>query len=126
MPNSAGVVGPDYITPIDIDGAAAVHADAAQAVVDLGLVTDTSETFTPDPAGIVGPDYVIPVEADISVGGLADAMADQGILEDSETSPPTVVGPDYQAPVSVAFSTITEAQFVTAMAEAGYFNDTSA
>lgn len=126
MPNSAGVVGPDYLTPIDIDVATATHTANAQGLVDLGLVVDTSGTHVPSESGIVGPDYITPVEFDLSTGNLIPAVEALGIAyETSLPDPLPVIGPDYMRPL-VLPTAPTEPQFAQVMVDAGYFNDTGA
>lgn len=100
MPNSAGVVGPDYITPIDLGFGTATAGDVAQAVVDLGILTDSTATITPA-ATVFSLDYLSPVEADlsgvVSVATLITGLTSAGIIDDAGAGL-SVVGPDYFAP----------------------------
>lgn len=136
MPNSAGVVGPDYLIPVDLDFATATLEDVAQATVDLGLVNDTSGTFTPTVAGIVGPDFLAPIDADytavLAIATVLTALESAGVLTDTE-NPGTggqnsagVVGPDYLTPQPLAFSTATLTELLPALENAGLLNDTGA
>ncbi len=124
MPNSAGVVGPDYLTPIDMSFTGATLTTVAQAIVDLGLVTDSTATIT---TTNVNPsvDYLPRVSADLSgvlaASTIITALESAGVLDDAGSGL-SVVGPDYLAPQNPATSDL--AGILTAMESAGYFNDT--
>lgn len=124
MPNSAGVVGPDYLTPIDLGFGAATLTNVAQAVVDLGLVVDSTATIT---TANVNPsvDYLPRVSADLSgviaAATLITALESAGVLDDGG-GVANVVGPDYLAPQDPPTTDL--AGILAALASGGYLNDT--
>lgn len=123
MTNSAGVVGPAYMTPVDLNFGTATLTQAAQALVDLGFIEDSTATLTPATAGVVGPRHIAPVSADLAVVALADlvdAMESQALLD--PVNPAGSVGVDY---LDAEPQPATLAAFLTAMENLGIFNNTA-
>lgn len=123
MPNSAGVVGPDYIIPADLSFSTATLGDLKQVLADFRLIHDTTETITPTTAAF-SIDYLTPPEIDLDaavIGDVITALESGGVLDDAGAGL-SVVGPDYLAPQDPATSDL--AGVLTALEAAGYLNDT--
>lgn len=120
MVNSAGVVAADYLAPVDLNFGTATLTQTAQALVNRGLVTDSTSTIDPTPANRFTVGYMAAGSADLAVVALADlvdALETIGVLE-----PSTVIDPFYEG---AAAQPATLAALLTALEAKGYLNNTA-
>jgi hypothetical protein len=122
MPNHLGVVANDYLAPANLNFGTATLEQVAQALIDRGLLKDSSATKNPAVAARATPFFTKPPEQNVAVTTLAEletAMNNSGFLSPVTTG---VVAPGYQKPGA---DPATLADLLTRIAEAGYFNNTA-
>lgn len=122
MPNHLGVVANDYLAPIDLDFGTATLEQTAQALINRGLLVDSSATKNPAVAGVAAPFYQTPPEQDVAVTTLAEleaALNASGLIQPVAAG---VVGYGYETPGANPASL---ADLLTRLAEQGWLNDTA-
>lgn len=118
--NHLGVVANDYLKAVDLDFATATLETTAQALINRGLLKDSSATKNPAQAGRMTPFAVKPPEADVAVTTLAEletALNASGLISPVSAG---AVGPGYQKPGA---DPATLADLLTRLAEQGWLND---